>query len=417
MCVSLPPRMVSAKPIETRFFREFRLSVLDGRRFLHVVVATQYGPLIRYGKDIREKNPLENPYVVTRVGEGVTVLYRGYDGTFLPFDKQAPKVYDTFLEARRDTRAAELATGLEWRTTVAPESVLARGFKWTDGFAGIWRAAHRDCEWPRLGWRMIGSLVTFLASPAGGALVGAVQNLLEQRREDRKEAARIVHERDMARDAHSAEMYSRAVQAAQIKPLRYVYVKRQTRLKWLFCGPPLETALRIERDKLSQTPRERASEFPSFTILNGTNEDDLGDYRPGLKAAEESSIRSPLAECGIGKQGIRALAKRFSLPNFDKPASPCLSSRIPYGQPVTREKLLQIENAEKALNECGLSNVRVRHFGDQAKIEVPKESLEQLQELLPQVKSQFCELGFKDTVVDTEGLVPGKLNRAVIGNG
>ncbi len=165
------------------------------------------------------------------------------------------------------------------------------------------------------------------------------------------------------------------------------------------------------------TQRIRRAEHPGFALLNGTNKDDLGDYRPGLQAASEQAILSPLAECGLGKSEIRALAKHFALPVWDKPASPCLSSRIPYGQSVTRKKLSQIESAEIALNRLGLSDVRVRHFGDLARIETSDEGAARLRSIFPQVEITFRGLGFKYVEIDEEGLVSGKLNRALTSNG
>lgn len=153
--------------------------------------------------------------------------------------------------------------------------------------------------------------------------------------------------------------------------------------------------------------------FPRFVSLNGTNADDSGDYRPGLKAASQHEIKSPLADCQIDKQAVRALAKRFGLEVWDKPASPCLSSRIPYGQKVTREKLSQIELAETVLHRYGFREARVRHYGDEARIEVPASQVDKLHPLLPQLEKTFSSLGFQKTFLDEEGLVSGKLNRAI----
>lgn len=159
------------------------------------------------------------------------------------------------------------------------------------------------------------------------------------------------------------------------------------------------------------------SEYPEFALLNGANVDDLGDFRPGHQAANEQNILSPLADCGLGKADIRALAKHFELPVWDKPASPCLSSRIPYGQEVSKEKLSQIEAAEIVLNNLGFPEVRVRHFGDLAKIESPASTIDRLQSLFSLVESSLISIGYKQVEIDTEGLVSGKLNRAINSNG
>ncbi len=153
--------------------------------------------------------------------------------------------------------------------------------------------------------------------------------------------------------------------------------------------------------------------YPGFRAINGTNRDDLGDYRPGLLAASQRSVLSPLAECGFGKAQVRALARHFGLPVWDKPASPCLSSRIPYGSPVTREKLRQIEAAEAALAERGFATARVRHFGGEARIEVPSEQIEALRANAMDLQPIFAALGFTTATIDPEGLVSGKLNRSI----
>jgi len=158
-------------------------------------------------------------------------------------------------------------------------------------------------------------------------------------------------------------------------------------------------------------------EYPDYYLLNGTNKDDHGDYRPGIQAANNHSIHSPLSDCGIGKADIRLLAKHFELPVWDKPASPCLSSRIPYGQEVTEQKLNQIECAESILNNLGFDEVRVRHFGSEARIEVPTVKLKKLLRYKTKVQKSFSELGFEIATIDTEGLVSGKLNRAIVSHG
>jgi uncharacterized protein len=153
--------------------------------------------------------------------------------------------------------------------------------------------------------------------------------------------------------------------------------------------------------------------YPGFPVLNGTNSDDYGDYRPGLKAATKYEVLSPLAECEITKEEIREIARFFSLPNWDKPASPCLSSRIPYNHKITQKKLVEIEQAEDLLNSFGFDDVRVRHYGDHGKIEVTREDVPRLLEMKESVVEKVREIGFKEVVIDEEGLVSGKLNRGI----
>ena len=153
--------------------------------------------------------------------------------------------------------------------------------------------------------------------------------------------------------------------------------------------------------------------YPGFEVLSGTNANDLGDYRPGLEAAKKYRVQSPMVDCAISKIELRQIARYFDLPNWDKPASPCLSSRIPYQQPVTLEKLQQIEAAEELLNGYGFDEVRVRHYGDYCKVEVRKQDLEKLELVQQEVVQKIVALGFKRCEIDREGLVSGKLNRVL----
>lgn len=153
--------------------------------------------------------------------------------------------------------------------------------------------------------------------------------------------------------------------------------------------------------------------YPAFDVLSGTNQDDLADYRPGLQAAAKYKILAPMAACKVSKEELRQIAKHFGLPNWDKPASPCLSSRIPYNHHITREKLQQVEDAENILNELGFIDVRVRHYGSYGQVEVQKTELEKLFSLENEVIEKIKAVGFEDVRIDREGLVSGKLNRAL----
>lgn len=150
------------------------------------------------------------------------------------------------------------------------------------------------------------------------------------------------------------------------------------------------------------------------TILSGANADDLNDYRPGLIAASENHVVSPLAELGIDKNSVRSLAGYFNLSIADKPASPCLASRIAYGQSVTSERLLRIEQAESLLRDLGFQDVRVRlHADDLARIELLAEQLPRACEdgTRKRILSQMKELGFKFVTLDLGGRQSGSLNQ------
>jgi len=167
------------------------------------------------------------------------------------------------------------------------------------------------------------------------------------------------------------------------------------------------------KDHLFSDLQELNKEYGGFDILNGTNFDDLGDYRPGIDAAQKNQVLSPLVDCKISKEEIREISRHFDLPNWNKPASPCLSSRIPYNQDVTKEKLNQIEAAEDILNRFGLEDIRVRHYGTFGRIEVQKGDIEKLLAIKDEVISEIKNLGFARIEIDEEGLVSGKMNRVI----
>ncbi|WP_462319280.1 ATP-dependent sacrificial sulfur transferase LarE [Marinilabilia sp.] len=155
----------------------------------------------------------------------------------------------------------------------------------------------------------------------------------------------------------------------------------------------------------------KKKEYQDFEIINGSNKSDLGDYRPGLKAADNYHVYSPLAECHFEKEDIRRMALHFELKEWDKPASPCMSSRFPYGENITREKLKMVEMAEEVANRHGFMDVRTRYKSGNASIEVPAQEIPRLIELMPELNKQLKQIGFKETFIDEEGLVSGKLNR------
>ncbi|MGH7256711.1 MAG: hypothetical protein ACREI3_13150 [Nitrospirales bacterium] len=144
-------------------------------------------------------------------------------------------------------------------------------------------------------------------------------------------------------------------------------------------------------------------------ILDGTNLDDLGDDRPGIAAAREMGVRSPLVETALRKADIRALARDLGLPNWDKPAAACLSSRIPRGVAITREKLSRIERAEAVLFEEGFGQFRVREHNDTARIEVEGPDWTRIvdPERRVRITAALQALGFRFVTVDLEGYRPG----------
>jgi pyridinium-3,5-biscarboxylic acid mononucleotide sulfurtransferase len=148
-------------------------------------------------------------------------------------------------------------------------------------------------------------------------------------------------------------------------------------------------------------------------VLMGANVDDLGDYRPGLRAAKELGVLSPLAELSITKKDVRAMAKALGLGNWNHPSSPCLASRIPYGTHVTREKLAQVAAGEAYLRALNFDVVRVRNTGPLARIEVLPVEIDRLIGLRETITAYFKQIGFQYVTVDLEGFRSGSLNEVL----
>jgi uncharacterized protein len=159
------------------------------------------------------------------------------------------------------------------------------------------------------------------------------------------------------------------------------------------------------------------AEAGAAQVLDGVNLDDRQDHRPGLRAAREHNVRSPLAEAGVDKAAVRQLSRALGLPWWEKPAQPCLASRFPYGEAITAARLQRVGAAEEWLRQQGFAEVRVRSHGETARIELPASCLENVCERLArgrlreEVVQAFLALGFNAVALDLEGLVSGKLNR------
>lgn len=162
--------------------------------------------------------------------------------------------------------------------------------------------------------------------------------------------------------------------------------------------------------RLAAVARERGL----HTLVDGANADDALDHRPGARAGSEHEVRSPLQEAGLSKAEIRALSREAGLPTWDRPASPCLASRIAYGIQVTPRRLAQVEQAESLVRDQGFREVRVRHHGDVARIEVGPEELEIAAGRLEPVVAQLRALGFSRVLLDVEGYRRGALHEGLV---
>lgn len=162
--------------------------------------------------------------------------------------------------------------------------------------------------------------------------------------------------------------------------------------------------------KLGPIARERGL----AAIVDGANADDAHDHRPGALAAREHGVRSPLLEVGLYKAEIRALSRERGLDTWDRPASPCLASRLPYGVSVTPERLAQVEKAEEALARFGFREYRVRHHDDTARIEVAPSELVRALSMAEQLHAALSAFGFANVVLDVEGYRRGALNESLV---
>lgn len=149
-------------------------------------------------------------------------------------------------------------------------------------------------------------------------------------------------------------------------------------------------------------------------ILNGTNTDDLGDHRPGLIAAQDFAVRSPLVEAGVDKAGVRALAAHLGLDNAEKPQSACLSSRFPYGASINAERLAQVEQAEERLAQLGFVEFRVRHHEDVARLEIGAGELQRALELRDRLQAEIQACGYRFVALDLGAFRSGSLNEGII---
>ena len=193
----------------------------------------------------------------------------------------------------------------------------------------------------------------------------------------------------------------RVISTGEVEDPRYL---ANTPLRCYFCKVELYSHL-----------EPLAQEEHIAWVANGTNTDDLGDFRPGLKAGREHGARSPLVEAGLGKQEIRELSRLRGLPNWDKPAQACLSSRIPYGTSVSVEALSTIGKAERFIRQLGFRQVRVRHHQDMARIEVEASAIQRLvqEEVWQLVVEHLKALGYASVIVDPKGYRTGSLNEAL----
>jgi pyridinium-3,5-biscarboxylic acid mononucleotide sulfurtransferase len=233
-------------------------------------------------------------------------------------------------------------------------------------------------------------------------------------------AHEVLGERTLAVTAQSASVPNREIRAsrqlAKEIGVRHLVVRTEEMSNPEYRANPANRCYHCKTELYSNLKRVAEQNHIS-TILNGINLDDLGDYRPGIDSAREQGVRSPLVEAGFIKQDVRDLSRAMGLSIWNKPAMACLSSRIPYGQPVTAEKLSRIEQAEDLLLSFGFKQVRVRHLGTMACIELDQNEIPRYQSdesIQISVQEKFMDLGFSCVVLNPEGYRMGSLNEALL---
>lgn len=208
-------------------------------------------------------------------------------------------------------------------------------------------------------------------------------------------------------ETYSKEDLRSAKRVAKLVGIRHVIIRTAEMKNRKFSSNPKDRCYYCKAELFSEL-RKLAKKMKIKNIIDGTNADDMKDFRPGLKAKEKFGAASPLCLAGLGKSEIRQLSKNFGLPTHDKPSSPCLASRIPYNSEITLRKIKSIEKAESAIRKLGYGTVRVRHHGDVARIEIgdKKVGLKKLKAVSEKIK----KYGFKYVALDLDGYRTGSLN-------
>ena len=243
-----------------------------------------------------------------------------------------------------------------------------------------------------------------------GGVDSCLVSFLARRFLDRASAVAII--------SNSASLKASDLEVARDFSERYDILLREVDAREIddpnYRSNPIDRCFHCKTALYTTLQQLRDAEYPGFELLNGNNLSDQGDYRPGMIAARDNAVFSPLLECGFNKDAIRILAKHFDLVTWDKPASPCLSSRFRYGVAITEPQLRQVEDAEAYLEQLGFSESRVRVGEEQVTVEVPRDEVERLSAQWPSVKAKLVSLGLRNPELDAEGFVSGKLNRGLI---
>lgn len=217
-------------------------------------------------------------------------------------------------------------------------------------------------------------------------------------------------------DVNPASELEEAKQIAKSLGMRHIVVEARELDVPGFSDNPPDRCYHCKKELFGKLREIAVQEgIPTENLAVGTNADDTGEHRPGLTAAQEDKVRSPLLEAGLTKKDIRALSKQLGLATWNRPSYACLASRFPYNTKLTKENLLQVEKGEEYLRQAGFSQVRVRHHGALARIELLKEELPRLleQPAAGNVVNKFKELGFAYVTADLQGYRSGAMDETL----
>jgi uncharacterized protein len=230
-----------------------------------------------------------------------------------------------------------------------------------------------------------------------------------------KVASSVLGDRVVAVTASSETYPSReleeAKENAKMLGVKHIIINTNELDDENFADNPPERCYYCKKELFSKLA-ELAKQYELNYVADGSNYDDLNDFRPGMRAASQFRVRSPLKEAMLTKEEIRTLSKRMNLPTWDKPSQPCLSTRFPYGAKITREKLSRVERAEEFLAGFGVKQVRVRVHGDIARIEVPRDDMHIFldEDIFKEIAGKFKALGYTYITMDIEGYRAGSMN-------
>ncbi len=323
---------------------------------------------------------------------------------------------DVWLQAKLATEEVLAGTTIqdlaEWekaKKTAAPPGSAASPAPWLGGDEGgecsltVGRGGAQEAR------KIIRNLGSALVAFSGGVDSTVLLGLALEELGSEHVLAATAHG-----DVHTTEELETARQIAAGLGARHMVVETRELLVPGFAQNPPDRCFLCRSDMYGRLWKLARAEGLN-AVIDGANRDDGADYRPGMQAAKALGVRSPLAEAALSKDDVRALARELELPNWDRPASPCLSSRFPYGEEITAGKLAMVEAAERCLRDLGFPTARVRHHGELARVEVPKERVAFAagQSCRNAIVECLQRVGYAYVTLDLQGFRSGSMNETL----